>query len=100
MFGEAAVDQRALPAASDAGDGGEDAFGNLHRDVVEIVERRVLDEEMPFPCARLLLQRLMLREVFSRQRVALFELFEGTFEHNRPPVPPGAWPHVDDVISD
>lgn len=99
MFGKTAVNQRALPAASDAGDGGENAFGNLHRDVVEIVECRVLDEKMPFPCARFLFQRLMLRKVFSRQRVTLCELFERAFEDNRSSGPSGAWPHVDDVIS-
>src|SRR3982074_2246367 len=100
MFGKTAVNQRALPAASNAGDGGENALGNLHCDVVEIVECRVLDEKMPFSCARFLFQRLMLRKIFSRQRVTLFELFERTFEHDRSSGASGAWPHVDDVIGD
>jgi hypothetical protein len=98
MFGKPAVNQRALPAARDAGDGGENAFGNLHCNVAEIVECRVLDEKMPFPHTRFLFQRLMLRKVFACQRVTLFELFERTFEHNRSTGPAGAWPHVDDVI--
>jgi hypothetical protein len=42
-----AVNQRALPASGDAGDGCEDPLGNLDRDVAQIVERGVLDEEMP-----------------------------------------------------
>jgi hypothetical protein len=99
MFGKTAVNERALPAASDAGDDGKNAFGNLHCDVAEIVECRVLDEKMSFPRPRFLFRRLMVRKVFSRQRVTFFELFERTFEHNRSTGPSGAWPHVDDVIS-
>ena len=98
MFGKTAVNQRALPAARDAGDDGKNALGNLHRDVAEIVECRVLDEKMSFSGSRFLFQRLMLGKVFSRQRAALFELFERTFEHNCPTGPSGAWPHIDDVI--
>src|SRR5580698_2059905 len=98
MFGKTTVNQRALPAARDAGDDGKDALGNLHGDVAEIVECCVLDQKMSFSGSRLLFQRLMPGKVFSCQRVALFELFDGTFEHNRPTGPSGAWPHIDDMI--
>src|SRR5690349_20674997 len=99
MFGETAMNQRAFPAASDAGDDGENPFGNLHSDVAEVVKCRVLNEKMHFCRARFLFQRLMLRKVFARERVTLFELFERTFEHNRSTGPAGTWTHVDDVIS-
>ena len=98
MFGKTAVNQRALPTARDAGDDGKNALGNLYRDVAEIVECRVLDEKMSFCGPRFLFQRLMPGKVFSRQRVALFEVFERALEHNGPTRPSGAWPHIDDVI--
>ena len=53
---------------------------------------------MSFSGSRFLFQRLMLGKVFSRQRVTLLELFEGTFEHYCSSGPSGAWPHIDDVI--
>src|ERR1700722_19107751 len=100
MFGKTAVNERALPAARDAGNYGENTFGNPHRDVAEVVERRVLHQKMSFTRARFLLQSLMLGKVFSRRRVALFELFERTLEHDSSTGPAGAWPHIDDVIGD
>src|ERR1700684_3312967 len=98
MFGKTAVNQRALPAARDAGDDSKNAFGNLDRDVAEIVECGVLDQKMSFSGSRFFFQRLMPGKVLSRQRVALFKSVERTFEHNRPTGPSGAWPHIDDVI--
>src|SRR6185312_14601772 len=99
MFGKTAVDQRTLPAARDAGDDGENDIGNLHCDVAEIIECRILDDKMSFSRARFLFQHLMLRKVFPRHSATLFELSERAFEHNRSTGSSCAWPHVDDVIS-
>src|SRR5262249_54774706 len=98
MLGKTTVNQRALSAPRDAGDDGKNALGNLHRDVAEIVECRVLDEKVSFSGPRFLFQCLMLGKVFSCQRVALLERFERTLEHNCSTGPSGARPHIDDVI--
>ena len=98
---QAAVDQRALAGAGDAGDRDEHAERHVDRDVLEVVEPRVADRDRAARRPRLgafsscCSSRCWPVSRARRRRA------RRTCPRTRPPaVGPGAGAHVDDVVGD
>ena len=95
-----AVDQRALPGASHTGDHHQHAKGDVHVDVLEVVQVGAADLQRPAGGAHLGLEPGAVVEVLTGERVRGAQPCDVAFEADLAAVAPGAGAEVHHVVGD
>src|SRR5205823_12663752 len=97
---QAAMDQRALAGAGDAGHGDEHAEGHVDRDVLEIVQAGFADRDRAARLARIRLQLLAGVEMPSGRGARGDQAVDRAFVDDHAAMWPRAGAHVDYLVGD